>query len=175
MLKKKFFFTDQNIDRNDPIQLNLLYEQSKKAILSGQHFCNIEDACMLAALQCQAQFGNNDPQKHKAGFLQIEEFLPSDYIKKKDIEKSIYNEHSKLKGMSELNAKFRYVKQCRSLKTYGVTFFQVREKNPKKNQLQTVLLGINREAVVKMDPATKDVIEYWPLKTLREWGATETS
>jgi len=27
VLKKKFFFSDQNIDRNDPIQLNLLYVQ----------------------------------------------------------------------------------------------------------------------------------------------------
>lgn len=27
ILKKKFFFTDQNIDKNDPVQLNLLYNQ----------------------------------------------------------------------------------------------------------------------------------------------------
>jgi len=27
VLKKKFFFSDQNIDRNDPVQLNLLYVQ----------------------------------------------------------------------------------------------------------------------------------------------------
>ena len=26
-LRKKFFFSDQNVDRNDPIQLNLLYVQ----------------------------------------------------------------------------------------------------------------------------------------------------
>lgn len=30
VLKKKFFFSDQNIDRNDPIQLNLLYVQVRK-------------------------------------------------------------------------------------------------------------------------------------------------
>ena len=29
VLKKKFFFSDQNIDRTDPIQLNLLYVQVK--------------------------------------------------------------------------------------------------------------------------------------------------
>jgi len=28
--------------------------------------------------------------------------------------------------MTELNAKFRYVQLCRSLKTYGVTFFLVK-------------------------------------------------
>ena len=26
-LRKKFFFSDQNVDRNDPVQLNLLYVQ----------------------------------------------------------------------------------------------------------------------------------------------------
>ena len=26
-LRKKFFFSDQNVDRNDPIQLNLLFVQ----------------------------------------------------------------------------------------------------------------------------------------------------
>ena len=26
-LRKKFFFSDQNVDRNDPVQLNLLFVQ----------------------------------------------------------------------------------------------------------------------------------------------------
>ena len=26
-LRKKFFFSDQNVDRNDPVQLNLMYVQ----------------------------------------------------------------------------------------------------------------------------------------------------
>mgnify|MGYP001591024044 FL=1 len=39
-----------------------------------------------------------------------------------DLESAI----GKLQGMSELNAKYRYVQLCRSLKTYGVTFFEVR-------------------------------------------------
>jgi len=53
--------------------------------------------------------------------------LPPDYVKLKgDAEKKIFQEHRKLQGMTELNAKFRYVQLCRSLKTYGVTFFSVR-------------------------------------------------
>jgi talin len=69
LLKKKFFFSDQNIDRNDPIQLNLVYVQSRDAIITGKHPCTFEEACQLAALQCQVQFGNHEPDKHKPGFI----------------------------------------------------------------------------------------------------------
>jgi hypothetical protein len=57
----------------------------------------------------------------------LKDFVPPEYQKtKKDIDKRIFQEHRKLQGMSELNAKFRYVQLCRSLKTYGVTFFLVK-------------------------------------------------
>jgi talin len=69
LLKKKFFFSDQNIDRNDPIQLNLLYVQSRDAIVSGQHPCTPEEAAQLAAMQCQVQYGSHDAPKHKVGFI----------------------------------------------------------------------------------------------------------
>lgn len=37
LLKRKFFFSDRNIDSRDPIQLNLLYVQARDAILDGTH------------------------------------------------------------------------------------------------------------------------------------------
>lgn len=37
LLKRKFFFSDQNIDSRDPVQLNLLYVQARDAILDGTH------------------------------------------------------------------------------------------------------------------------------------------
>ncbi len=57
----------------------------------------------------------------------IKEFIPPEYHKdKKEMEKKVFQEHRKLQGLSEINAKFRYVQLCRSLKTYGVTFFLVK-------------------------------------------------
>lgn len=37
LLKRRFFFSDQNIDSRDPVQLNLLYVQARDAILDGTH------------------------------------------------------------------------------------------------------------------------------------------
>ena len=57
--------------------------------------------------------------------VRMKKLVPVEYAKNKDVEKSIYKEHSILHGTTELNAKFRYVQLVRSLKTYGTTFFIV--------------------------------------------------
>ena len=80
----------------------------------------------MAALQCQIQYGNHNEAKHKPGFLDLTEFLPREYVRIKGIEKNIFSDHRKLHNLSEINARFRYIQLCRSLRTYGVTFFLVK-------------------------------------------------
>ena len=74
--RKKFFFSDQNVDRNDPVQLNQLYAQARDAIVDGTHPCAFDEAVNLAALQCQIVFGKHDPSKHKPGYLTEESDFP---------------------------------------------------------------------------------------------------
>ncbi|KAI8851508.1 hypothetical protein BC829DRAFT_488095 [Chytridium lagenaria] len=175
ILKKKFFFTDQNIDRNDPIQLSLLYNQARDMIVSGKHPCTVEEAAQFAAIQCQVQFGNFEPDKHKAGFIKLKDFVPPEYRNGRELPKRIGVEHGKLQGLNELNAKFRYVQLSRSLKTYGITFFAVKEKHPKKNKMVDMLLGITKQSVVRLDAETKDILKEWKLTQLRRWAANNNS
>lgn len=70
LLRRKFFFSDQNIDSRDPVQLSLLYVQARDAILDGTHPITQEKACAFAGIQCQVQFGDYRPEKHKSGFLE---------------------------------------------------------------------------------------------------------
>jgi talin len=56
--------------------------------------------------------------------------------------------------MTEINAKYRYVQLCRSLKTYGITFFHCKSKVKGKTKPKEVLLGITREGILFMDPET---------------------
>ncbi|TPX64716.1 hypothetical protein CcCBS67573_g08329 [Chytriomyces confervae] len=175
LLKKKFFYTDQNIDRNDPIQLNLLFNQAKEMILTGKHPCTLEEAAQFAAIQAQCQFGNHEPDRHKGAHLQLMDFVPSEYRNNRDLTKRIISEHAKLQGLSDLNAKFRYVQLSRSLKTYGITFFLVKEKLDKKAKLADVLLGVTKQSIVRLDAVTKDVIKTWPLTHLRRWAAAANS
>ncbi|XP_013386332.1 talin-1 isoform X1 [Lingula anatina] len=175
LLRRKFFFSDQNVDARDPVQLNLLYVQSRDGILNGTHPVTQEEAVQFGGIQCQIQFGDHNEQKHKSGFLELKEFLPKEYMKIKGIEKKIFAEHRKLIGSSEIDAKVRYCSLCRSLKTYGITFFLVKEKMKGKNKLVPRLLGITKDSVVRVDEKTKEILKTWPLTTVRRWAASPNS
>ncbi|XP_060536716.1 talin-1 isoform X2 [Cylas formicarius] len=172
LLRRKFFFSDQNIDSRDPVQLNLLYVQARDAILNGTHPITQDKACEFAGIQCQIQFGDYVESKHKPGFLDLKEFLPQSYTKIKGVEKKVFNEHKKCTGLSELEAKVKYTKTARSLPTYGVTFFLVKEKMKGKNKLVPRLLGVTKDSVLRLDEKTKETLQTWPLTTVRRWGAS---
>ena len=105
-------------------------------------------------------------------FVSLKEFLPHSYIKTKGIEKKVFNQHKKHGGNSELDAKFTYVKEARSLKTYGVTFFLVKEKQKGRNKLVPRLLGVTKDSVLRLDEKTKEILKTWPLTTVRRWAAS---
>ncbi|KAJ9593984.1 hypothetical protein L9F63_014625, partial [Diploptera punctata] len=172
LLRRKFFFSDQNIDSRDPVQLNLLYVQARDAILDGTHPVTQDKACEFAGIQCQIQFGDHSENKHRPGFLDLKEFLPQSYVKVKGIEKKVFAEHKKHIGLSELDSKVLYTKTARSLKTYGVTFFLVKEKMKGKNKLVPRLLGVTKDSVLRLDEKTKEILKTWPLTTVRRWGAS---
>lgn len=175
LLRRKFFFSDHNVDSRDPVQLNLLYVQARDAIIAGSHPVTIEEAGQFAGLQSQIQFGDFVENKHKPGFLDLKEFLPKDYIKNKHVEKRVFVEHRKQVGLSELEAKSKYVQLARSLKTYGVTFFLVKEKMKGKNKLVPRLLGVTKDSVLRLDEKTKEIVKTWPLTTVKRWAASPNS
>uniref|UniRef100_A0A8C4WBM8 FERM domain-containing protein n=1 Tax=Gopherus evgoodei TaxID=1825980 RepID=A0A8C4WBM8_9SAUR len=174
LLRRKFFYSDQNVDSRDPVQLNLLYVQARDDILNGSHPVSFDKACEFAGFQCQIQFGSHNEQKHKPGFLDLKDFLPKEYIKQKG-ERKIFMAHKNCGNMSEIEAKVRYVKLARSLKTYGVSFFLVKEKMKGKNKLVPRLLGITKECVMRVDEKTKEVIQEWNLTNIKRWAASPKS
>ncbi|XP_030649998.1 talin-2 isoform X2 [Chanos chanos] len=175
LLRRKFFYSDQNVDSRDPVQLNLLYVQARDDILNGSHPVSFDKACEFAGIQAQIQFGPHVEHKHKPGFLDLKEFLPKEYIKQRGSEKRIFQEHKSCGEMTEIEAKVKYVKLARSLRTYGVSFFLVKEKMKSKNKLVPRLLGITKESVLRVDEKTKDVIQEWPLTTVKRWAASPKS
>ncbi|XP_051012689.1 talin-2 [Acomys russatus] len=175
LLRRKFFYSDQNVDSRDPVQLNLLYVQARDDILNGSHPVSFEKACEFGGFQAQIQFGPHVEHKHKPGFLDLKEFLPKEYIKQRGAEKRIFQEHKNCGEMSEIEAKVKYVKLARSLRTYGVSFFLVKEKMKGKNKLVPRLLGITKDSVMRVDEKSKEVLQEWPLTTVKRWAASPKS
>ena len=56
----------------------------------------------------------------------LDTFLPREYAKGRGVNEKVIAEFQKLTGLTDLNAKLRYVRLFRSLKTYGVSFFHVK-------------------------------------------------
>ncbi|CAB1339185.1 unnamed protein product [Coregonus sp. 'balchen'] len=140
LLRRKFFYSDQNVDSRDPVQLNLLYVQARDDILNGSHPVSFDKACEFAGIQAQIQFGPHIEHKHKPGFLDLKEFLPKEYIKQRGNEKKIFQ-----------------------------------EKMKSKNKLVPRLLGITKESVMRVEEKTKDVVQEWPLTTVKRWAASPKS
>jgi talin len=121
--------------------------------------------------------------------LDLEKFLPQEYAKDKSVEKKIFNEHRKNIPLTAHNAKYRYVQLCRALKTYGTTFFLVKEymkvviiifvalrdaPSPDlqgKQKLVPVLLGVNRDSIMKADQETKRILVTWKLPQVLRWAS----
>jgi talin len=58
------------------------------------------------------------------------------------------------------------------LKTYGVTFFLVKEKMKGKNKLVARLLGITKESIVRVDEKSKEFLNVYPLECVKKWAAS---
>uniref|UniRef100_A0A8B9HEU0 Talin-1 n=1 Tax=Astyanax mexicanus TaxID=7994 RepID=A0A8B9HEU0_ASTMX len=151
-----------------------LHTDDEYDILNGSHPVSFDKACEFAGYQCQIQFGDHNESKHKPGFLDLKEFLPKEYIKNKG-EKKIFQAHKNCQNMTEIEAKVSYVKLARSLKTYGVSFFLVKEKMKGKNKLVPRLLGITKESVMRVDEKTKEVMQEWSLTNIKRWAASPKS
>ena len=105
--------------------------------------------------------------------IKIAEFLPLDYVARKDVEQSVLSAHSKLNEMTEAECKVFYIQLCRSLHTYGATYFLVNEKRKAKKKLAPTLLGFKASEIIRVDKVTKQVVTSWPIENVRRWMGTE--
>lgn len=74
-------------------------------------------------------------------------------------------------GTTEVNAKYRYVQLCRSLKTWGITTFPAKLVDKKKKE-KKFYLGVTRECVHFLDYETKEITNTWPLTKIRRWASS---
>jgi hypothetical protein len=72
-------------------------------------------------------------------------FLPAAYRKddkKNSFSQTIINQHKKFANMKEQQAKSRYVMKVRQLKTFGITFFECKQRIPGKKDPGMMALNV---------------------------------
>ncbi|KAK2151018.1 hypothetical protein LSH36_379g01082 [Paralvinella palmiformis] len=136
-----------------PYHLRLSALKPLKPVLVGLAMWTI-----LAPLPCAIPMrcGTGEIQRHQIRTKLVDEPFEERRLANGHFVYMLMFEHKKLAGMSEIEAKVKYTQLARSLKTYGITFFLVKEKVKGKNKLVPRLLGITKEAVVRVDEKTKE-------------------
>jgi talin len=67
---KKFFVSDDHIDKDDPVTLHLLYIEALKAVIEGRIHVTRVDARDFAAFQMQIVYGDHNPAVHVPGYME---------------------------------------------------------------------------------------------------------
>jgi hypothetical protein len=134
LFKKKFHYTEPMVSDDDPVFLSLVFCQAQHALVRGSVVCDLEQGVQLVATQFQINFGDHNPRIHTPGFLKREDLrhfcfstcLSQWQVSFAELEKMVYKEHAKLRGLKTAYAKYRYVQLCQGLRLYATALFDVR-------------------------------------------------
>ena len=176
VLKKRFYITDRELDKELPVQLHLAYVQGREMIVSGLHPTTKDEAAMFAALQAQVEHGIFNAHTHKPGFLDLPHFLPPQYLKVKDMETTVLHYWKGLGTMTSLDAKYKYHQLCMTLRTYGTTIYAVvRNEKNKKGKVVAVpqKLGFTATHIQVMSDDCKVVLKEFLYGHLRKWNFSD--
>jgi len=126
----------------------LLYLQIKSDILSGEVYCPPEKAVLLASHAAQVKHGNYDKLQAEQGYLANDNILPNSTMKEHKLSREEWEEkisifHAKWKGHSKEDSMMEYLKVAQDLETYGITYFEVKNKKGSQLYLGLDSLGIN--------------------------------
>jgi talin len=88
VLRRKYMY-EKSVNIKNPVEINLLFVQSRDGILDGTYPVTLDEASKFAAYQVQIQYGDFDESRYKSStYFDPREFLPKEYGKqKKEAEK----------------------------------------------------------------------------------------
>jgi MyTH4 domain/FERM central domain/RA like domain/PTB domain (IRS-1 type) len=170
--------------KTDTGAVELLYMQSVNDVVTGKYPVKDKDLCILAALQLQATFGDFHADMHGHGWLtgKLDDFIPIAKItaKKKNEEQAlraeweqkILHKYEKVKGFSTLESKLNFLDFVQEFPTYGITFFEVAQRQW-KDYPSPLLLGITCEGALLVHPVSKQILDDYRYVNIVTWGHSE--
>ncbi|XP_044519333.1 fermitin family homolog 1 [Gracilinanus agilis] len=86
--------------------------------------------------------------------------------KPKQLAARILEAHQNVAQMSLVDAKLRFIQAWQSLPEFGLTYYIVRFKGSKKDDL----LGVSYNRLIRIDMATGDPITTWRFANMKQWN-----
>lgn len=131
------------------------YESEVRSLLS---FLNMQHPVSSAAsANADLQF---DPENHVAPRFLNKMKSP------RQVAKRILEAQGNVQGMNLMEAKLTFLKAWQSLPDYGLTYFIIRMKGSKKEEL--LAIAFNR--MVRMDLTKGDSLKTWRFQNMKEWN-----
>ncbi|XP_063172122.1 fermitin family homolog 1 isoform X2 [Candoia aspera] len=96
-------------------------------------------------------------------------FISPRYAKKyksKQLAARILEAHQNIMHLSLMEAKLRFIQAWQSLPEFGLSYYIVRFKGSKKDDL----LGISYNRLIRIDTATGDPITTWRYSNMKQWN-----
>jgi len=177
-LKKRYFLNDALIDQSDPMQLHLIYVECQGNVLNGSMPVEKDAVVQLAALQIQVEKGDHQKffqsQGPESQPVSVVHAIPENIREKVDSSffKAIIQEWSHLGGVTDVQAKYRYIQLIRSLPTFGITIWKIREKVQGKSKPLDRLFGLTKSSVIRME-LDKSIVATYSLRQIKRWAAGE--
>ena len=117
VLRKKFFTGDEDPDSASTATLQVLYAQVQRSIVHGTFPCGYDTSMQLAALQRVVDGTESD----------LDRCVPIAWRKNASVSDDIAKASARLPGgLTEAQAKKRYLSICMKLPTFGITLFSVK-------------------------------------------------
>ncbi|XP_076323728.1 myosin-VIIa-like isoform X2 [Tachypleus tridentatus] len=172
-LKKIWTNTIPRKDKNADIIFHFYQELPK--LLRGYHKCSIEEAIKLAALIYRTKFSDRNEELQVIPSM-LRDLIPINLIKKKspnEWKKVITAEYNKDAGVSQDEAKIRFLEMIYKWPTFGSAFFQVKQTSD-PSYPETLLIAINRHGVCLIDPDKRDILATHPFTNISNWSSGNT-
>ncbi|TGZ72639.1 hypothetical protein CRM22_001969 [Opisthorchis felineus] len=146
--RAKYFPEDVTAELIHEITQRLFYLQVKESILTGEIYCPLETAVLLASYACQAKYGDYDPSLIRPGFLRIDQMLPQNVVSESgendtELEQSILRWYKEHNHMLRADAMLEYLRVAQDLEMYGVTYFPIKNKRGTNLLLGIDAFGLN--------------------------------
>lgn len=84
----------------------------------------------------------------------------------KQLAKRILDAQSNVQGLNLMEAKMTFIKAWQSLPEYGLTYFIIKMRGSKKEEL----LAVTFNRLVRMDLAKGDSLKTWRFQNMKEWN-----
>ncbi|XP_029640960.1 myosin-VIIa [Octopus sinensis] len=140
------------------------YYQDLPNYVAGFHDCPLATAVKLSAFIFKAT--HEKTEIDNTNFREViipDKFIP--LMTKENWMREIYGELQSIKTYTKSEAKVAFVNITKGFRTYGSVFFEIQmPENP--NSLQ---LAVNRNGVLIVDPATKQVFHSMNFQQIRNW------